>query len=370
MILQKSSLHNWSVRALKIGMGLSVCLALHSCGGDDDDDLGNWVKVGDFDGLPRSGAVCVVLDDKVYVAAGYYNGDDDDYRLKDLWVYNSTMEKWTKKASMPDEALPRNKAVGFAAAGKIYVGTGYGEYVEEGITYEKKLNDFYEYDPASDTWTRIADFPGTARYDAVAFSLNDKGYVGTGYDDNDQKDFYEYDPGTKAWTQKASITGSKRHGAVSFVIDNKAYVCTGVSNGQYQSDFYYYDASDDTWTQRRNIADISDYGYDDDYDDIIRSYGVAFVMNGKGYVVTGSRGGVGETCWEYDPPADLWDEKTGLREDGDGGSSRQEAIGFAVNGIGYVGLGQSSGYHFDDMWRFEPDAEQEDNDNYYSYLAD
>jgi len=364
MILQKSSLHNWSVRALKIGMGLSIVLSLFSCGSGDDDDLGNWVRMGDFDGLKRSGAVCVVLGDKVYVSTGYYNGDDDDYRLKDMWEYDSGTGEWNKMAPMPDEALARNKAVGFGAAGKVYVGTGYGEYVVEGITYEEKLKDFYEFDPAANTWTRIADFPGTARYDAIAFSIDDKGYVGTGYDDNEQKDLWEYDPGMKQWTEKSSYTGRKRRGAVVFVIDDKAYVCTGVQNGTYVSDFYYYDASDDTWTKLRNIDDITDDGYDDDYDDIIRSYGVAFAINGKGYVATGSRGGAGETCWEYDPATDLWDEKTGLREDGDGGTSRQEAVGFTVNGIGYVGLGRSSSYHLDDVWRFEPDAEQEDEDNY------
>jgi hypothetical protein len=315
---------------------------------------GNWERMGDFEGLPRSGAVCVVLDNKVYVSTGYYNGNADDYRLKDMWEYDPTTQQWTRMADMPDEALARNKAVGFGAAGKVYVGTGYGEYVTEGITYEEKLKDFYEYDPATKTWTRIADFPGTARYDAIAFSLNDKGYVGTGYDDNELSDLWQYDPATGQWTEKASYDGSTRRGAVVFVIDDKAYVCTGVSNGTYVSDFYYYDSDADTWTQLRNIADISDYGYDDDYDNIIRSYGVAFVMNGKGYVVTGSRGGAGETCWEYDPATDLWNEKTGLREDGDGSSSRLEAIGFTVNGIGYVGLGRSSDHHFDDMWRFEP----------------
>ena len=31
------------------------------------------------------------------------------------------------------------------------------------------------------TWTRIADFPGTERYGAVAFVLGNIAYVGTGY---------------------------------------------------------------------------------------------------------------------------------------------------------------------------------------------
>ena len=38
-------------------------------------------------------------------------------------------------------------------------------------------------------WTRVADFGGTARVDAVAFGIADKGYVTTGNDGNDLKDF-------------------------------------------------------------------------------------------------------------------------------------------------------------------------------------
>ena len=60
------------------------------------------------------------------------------------------------------------------------------------------------------TWTKIADFAGTARYDAVAFTLGDKGYLCTGYDGNYKNDVWVYDPSTNGWTQKASLGGTKR----------------------------------------------------------------------------------------------------------------------------------------------------------------
>ena len=43
-----------------------------------------------------------------------------------------------------------------------------------------KYKDFWEYDPAANTWTQKADFGGTARYGAVGFSIGSKGYIGTG----------------------------------------------------------------------------------------------------------------------------------------------------------------------------------------------
>ena len=47
--------------------------------------------------------------------------------------------------------------------------------------------DFWEYDPAANTWTQKADFGGTARYYAVGFSIGSKGYIGTGWDGSYQK---------------------------------------------------------------------------------------------------------------------------------------------------------------------------------------
>ena len=74
-------------------------------------------------------------------------------------------------------------------------------------------NDFWEYDPATDTWTQKANFGGGARTGAVGFSIGTKGYVGTGIDANDllRKDFWEYDPVTNKWTRKANFGGTARY---------------------------------------------------------------------------------------------------------------------------------------------------------------
>ena len=46
---------------------------------------------------------------------------------------------------------------------------------------------------------------------AVAFSIGSKAYIGTGQDDSSYyKDFWEYDPATDTWTQKADFGGDRR----------------------------------------------------------------------------------------------------------------------------------------------------------------
>src|SRR6476660_6387769 len=91
---------------------------------------------------------------------------------------------------------------------------------------------------AQGTWTRKADFGGGIRSFTVAFSIGEKGYVGTGEDENFtvRKDFWEYDPAADTWTQKANFGGGPRYAAVGFGIGKKGYVGTGFGNEDFKKD--------------------------------------------------------------------------------------------------------------------------------------
>lgn len=322
---------------------LILPLFITSCDDDDDEDLvGNWVELSDFEGVPRSDAISFTIGEMAYVGLGY-DGDD---RLSDVWSYDPDKDTWREIAEFPGNA--RNGAVAFGIGTKGYVGTGY-----DGTD---KLNDFWEYDPDTDTWTQKADFPGSERYGAIGISANGKGYIGTGYDGNYLKDWWEYDPDSDSWTQKVSVGGSKRRDAFAFVINDQVYVCGGVDNGVYEEDFWVYDPLNDEWTGLRDIDDTSDDDYDDEYD-ITRTNAVAFAASGKAWIVSGGQGTIGSTTWEYDPVNDLWEEKTSLE-----GSARMDAVGFVLNETCYIATGRSSSYYFDDLWKFEPDEEEDDTD--------
>lgn len=331
---------------------LSTLLVFTACDDDDDDELlGNWVELGAFEGIPRTDAVVFVIGEYAYVGTGY-NGEEDE-RLRDFWRYDAANDSWREVASLPAEAPARNGAVAFSANGKGYVGTGYDG--------ENKLKDFWEFDPAqgdSGKWIQASDFPGTARYSAIAFSIDDKGYVGTGYDGNRLKDFYRFDVSTGNWVQIMSIGGSKRRDAAVFVLEGKAYVFTGVDNSNYVTDAWVYDPETDNWTEKREITSNTndDESYDDEYS-LKGSNIAAFTMNGCGYLTTGGAGYAGNSTWEYNPITDFWEEKTNFE-----GSSRSDAVAFTINNKPYVTTGNSSGYYFDDVWTFYPDEEQNDYD--------
>jgi N-acetylneuraminic acid mutarotase len=69
-------------------------LLVTSCKNDDDEELmGNWVRVSDLDGKPRSNASAFVVNGKGYITGGY----DGEYYYNDLWSYDPSLNAWTQK---------------------------------------------------------------------------------------------------------------------------------------------------------------------------------------------------------------------------------------------------------------------------------
>jgi hypothetical protein len=104
---------------------------------------------------------------------------------------------WSRKADVP--GFPRFSAVGFGLNGKGYVGTG--NYSDPNTNSSTALQDFWGYDPATDTWTRQPDFAGGPRYQALGFGIGNRGYVGLGIKFNVSNpvqpylaDFWAFDP--------------------------------------------------------------------------------------------------------------------------------------------------------------------------------
>jgi N-acetylneuraminic acid mutarotase len=319
---------------------LAVVTAMASCSGSSDDTtlLGDWYKKSDLEGVGRSGAVSVVIDGKAYVGTGF----DGTKWLTDWWQYDAALDFWKKQDPFPGAA--RTAAVAFEANGKAYVGTGYADDV--------LFNDFYVFDPTVAPgqglqWTKIADYLGGTRYGAVAFSLGNVGYVGTGYDENNYlKDMWKYVPGEDTWTQVVSVTGSKRAYAFSFVVNGKAYVGGGQNNNVLQYDLLEYNAETGLWTPKLELNDDTQPATT-----ISRQQTATFVINGKAYLVGGASSSIDNQVWEYEPTTDIWTRKTDFE-----GAGRENAVGFAIGDRGYITTGRASSARYDDIWQFDPTA--------------
>nr|WP_321335528.1 kelch repeat-containing protein [uncultured Bacteroides sp.] len=343
-----------------------ICMVipfLSSCTDDSDTTVGVWYRRADLTGLPRTQAAAFTIDNIGYICTGYKTGSGTEKRLNDIWAYHIDGNYWTECNSMPSEAGYRNRAAGFAVGEKGYVTTGYNSSSEY-------LADTWEYDPSSDSWAQKDDFVGGARYGALAFSIGNYGYVGQGYNDNWLSDYYRFNPNAASgsqWEKVNGYGGQKRVDGTAFVINDKAYICCGTSNGTYPSDFWRFDPSETTaalpmgtFTALRDIADTSDDDYDDDYA-IVRAAAVAFVIDGKGYLTTGTNGSLKTDYWIYNPDTDLWtgdsdDDYTpfALLNSGYQGSSRSGAVSFSTGTKGFVLAGSTSSTNLDDMYELSP----------------
>src|SRR5690349_24668286 len=90
-------------------------------------------------------------------------------------------------------------------------------------------------------WTQTDNFPAGPRSQAFTFTINDKVYVGGGWNGlTYQIDFWEFDPALNKWTQKANLP-SRRYGAFAFSVNGKGYMGGGDNNLSFQNDFWEYD---------------------------------------------------------------------------------------------------------------------------------
>jgi len=333
--------------------------------------LGNWVKRAEYSGNPRSEAIAFTIGDSVaYVGLGDYqwpqqqDANIDTVMYNDLWEYHVSTNTagqgyWTQQAAFPGSK--RYWSTAFSIGNKGYVGLGY-----DAVTY---YNDFWEYDPQSNSWSQKANFKGSGRYEAVGFSIGNYGYMGTGIDiTTAQNDFYRYNPGSDNWDVIYGYGGVKRRSASAFVVDGKAYVVGGLdNNGQLCPDLWMYDPNSG-WSQKREIYNISTLSYDDNYTTIERYSAVAFGINHKGYIALGAYGTMRSNTWEYDPIADLWTEKTpfGQQENGvPGGPLRINAVAFTLGNRAFITTGSTSlnGQRLDDCWEFRPNDTYNANAN-------
>ena len=234
----------------------------------------------------RAHAIAFVINRVAYVGGGLVNGLKDDF-INDIYLTHGLSGVWfpsNNPNSLPDK---RADAVAFVIDGKAYFGAG--AFGTPGDPTQKP-SSFYCYDPSTNQgWTRVADFPVDGNgFGAVAFVIKGKGYVGS-FDENNE--FYRYDPATNHWERIANFPDVTASVGVAFAIDGKGYVGVGAA-GRGSRSFYRYDPATDQWEKAANFPDK-------------RRQAVAFVIDGKGYVGLGFVESTMNTFYRYNPSEDI-----------------------------------------------------------------
>ncbi|MCE3227359.1 MAG: type sorting protein [Bacteroidetes bacterium] len=233
-----------------------------------------WTQKANFPGGFRAGSSTFTIGTKAYLGLG----SNTNFYYNDLWEYDQTTDTWTQKAFMPGDT--REEAVGFSIGSKGYIGTGQKFFVGPNSSFNIAYNDFYEYDPATDSWTQKANVPGSTRTFAAGCSAGTKGYLGFGADANQNAsftDFYEYDPVTDVWTPKSIGAGYPVADPGLFLIGNDLYLMGGLDLATFTAPTSYrrYNTITDSWVTAGSFPGGIIAGQ------------VAVSSNGKAYAGTG-----------------------------------------------------------------------------------
>ncbi|MFT5778509.1 MAG: hypothetical protein ACI837_001465 [Crocinitomicaceae bacterium] len=289
-----------------------------------------WTPLQNVNGAPKSACVGFGLNGTGYIGLGL----DENFERRQLYAYDVPSDDWSNEEAIGNAVglgLERCAAVSFPIGNFAYVGTG-------SSTGNPYFVDFWQYDPATDSWAQMANFDGSARRHAIGFAISGKGYVGTGVDENEnyKKDFWEYNPGTNTWFQLGDFGGSARQSAVGFSMGSKGYLITG-DDGVPTSDFWEYDPILDQWTQKPDFAGSS------------RAGAVGFGIYPQIVLATGYDINLNymDDVWEFNIDSNIWVQRNDFP-----GDARTTAVAFEMNGLGYLGTGYNDDY-LDDFWSYE-----------------
>ena len=161
---------------------------------------GHWTAKPYLKGNQRSGATAWVYNNKGYILAGYTPGSRwaTNNMCYDFWVYDpnkaetqDSSNAWTRLRDIYNTSSATyddgyTNIVRKYGAGFIIPATSnpYGNTLDKGyITLGQNgtsLTYTWDYDFGTDLWTEKTPYEGTARSGAVGFTLQSRGFVGTG----------------------------------------------------------------------------------------------------------------------------------------------------------------------------------------------
>lgn len=182
---------------------------------------------------------------QIYFRLKQYDYDEYKYLNSGLNVKRSG--NWVKLKNTPFTSFDK---------GLTYDGKGYV------IQFVANASEFplHCYNPQSDTWTKLASFPGNYRIDPVFVECNGIIYCGSGKKNQYfelMTDFWKYDPGKNIWTKCADLNFKSTDGVSIFGanIQDNVYVFSEWNNQKAK-----FNPVANTWTiSNCNVPRLHDF---------------------------------------------------------------------------------------------------------------
>lgn len=192
-----------------------------------------------------------------------------------------------------------------------------------------------------------APMPTVGRDDASGFAINNAGFIGFGSMGiaggfEIRKDLWKYDPMSNSWIEKESLPAPARQYAMSFSYNNNGYILGGHNSDNYFNEMWTYNESE-SWFLLDNLPAGA------------RAASALFIIDDFLYFGTGrDADNYYQDFWKYDLVTNEWSPMPDFP-----GGLRFETVGYALNGLGYIGMGRDENFDFkNDIWTFDPVSEE------------
>lgn len=276
-----------------------------------------WTQKANFGSHGRHRGTGIAIGNKGYLGLGHYNGAGPNIVMKDWWEFDPATNSWTQRADYTGNNGNGNYAC---------LSWGMDQYGYVGGGQAGSDDNLYRYDPTMNSWTPMGLMPNSYA-NREGFVINNKGYAVSG------NTLREYDPGTNSWATKNSMPFSVWSWNSTFVVDGKGYVKSNSSLWEYKPLL-------DQWVVRATFPGLATAG------------GASFAQSNKGYFVCGYSGSlsmVQRELWEFNPALNSWTQLPDFP-----GSARRFSSAFTINNRSYMGIG-TNGTNFNDFWEFNAD---------------
>ena len=281
--------------------------------------------IGEFPGVARFGGMMETMNGKIYCGFG---ADINSQGLNDFYEYNPASSAWKRMPDFP--FVLYGGAQSFTIKNKLFI-------IPNAL--ENRFNsDVYQFDLETDRWSKVSAYIDTRLLHYTVFASDKYGYMLGGQWSNANNyvftvnAFKRYDPSTDTWKRMPNFPGTSRSELRSLKVGNNVIIFGGASmvgDGKtvYPTDCWEFNLSTETWKQIKNFpAYINAYN------------AFAFELNGKAYIGGGSNNGsISSSIYEYDPITETFNKKDNIIDN----AMLLLSSAASINGKGYVIFGKS-----------------------------
>ena len=273
----------------------------------------------------RASARAAVLDGKAYVFAGR---DSTGHYLNDLWQYNPETDTWTYVSQCPGNK--RVNATIAAADGALYMGLGYSaSHAYNDTAY---LRDWWKYDPQNGQWTSLAQYPCANTIAPVTSTDGNDIHVYYGCGRFMSADRWRYNTLTNEWqpVPPGEVLHRSAFGCTGAALRGTLYFGCGF-DAHNLTDWYSVELAPNKWRKRTSMP-----GKGREFAAAAASDEYIYVFGGRYFAGDMSGGEIFNTYLRYEPETDRW-RWCGTMPCG----SAENQVAFTIDGKAYFGLGEN-----------------------------